>query len=369
MLHDLRRRLADTRYAWPESGDWALGTPTSYLRELVDHWQAAFDWRAVEDGLNAMPQFTVALDDARLHFVHARGKGPAPVALLFIHGWPGSFWEVHKILGPLTDPAAHGGDPADAFDVVAPSIPGYCFSSHPGTPGWSPARIGDLFDEVMTALLGYESYGVQGGDWGAVIGTSLGREHSASVKGIHLNFNVVRPVLDESAPPLTDEERRFMQDIDAWRAAETGYAQLMATKPQTAAQGVADSPAGLAAWIVEKFRAWSDCAGDLESVFSKDELLTNVMLYWVTGCMGSAMRLYYERTRDTARNPSRPGYVHTPTGYVSFPKEIWCPPRSWLERTYNLQRFTAADRGGHFPALEQPDLLVADIRSFFRELR
>lgn len=370
-LTDLRERLANTRFAPALSGrDWTHGTPPSYLAELLEYWRTKFDWGAAEERLNSLPQFLAEVDGNTVHFVHAKGVGPRPFPLLFLHGWPGSFWEVHKIIGPLTDPAAHGGDPADAFDLVAPSLPGYGFSPHPGTPGMSLKPVATLFDKLMTGVLGYSRYGAQGGDWGAQITSRLGRDHGDSVAGIHLNLLGEMPVLDENSAPLTPAEEAFQAEVQQWLAEESGYSQIQGTRPSTLAAGLSDSPAGLAAWIVEKFRAWSDCGGDVESVFSKDELLTNITLYWLTNSIATSNRLYYEAMHaEGMMSMLDPGYVDTPTGYASFAKEIVSPPEEWVRRCYNLTRFTEFDQGGHFAALERPEELVTDIREFFRPLR
>jgi pimeloyl-ACP methyl ester carboxylesterase len=368
-LDDLRERLARTRLAPALSDDWTHGTPPAYLAELVEHWRTKFDWAQAERQLNELPQFTAEVQGSDLHFVRAEGVGPAPLPLLFSHGWPGSFWEVSKIIGPLTDPAAHGGDPADAFTVVAPSLPGYGFSAHPGTPGISPTAIAERFHTLMTDVLGYSWYGAQGGDWGAVITTCLGRDHGDQLAGIHVNMMAARPVVGEHSAPLTEAEQAHLDTAAQWRDQETGYIGIQSTKPSTLGAGLSDSPAGLAAWIVEKFRTWSDCDGDVESVFSKDELLTNISLYWLTNTIASSTRLYYEAFRDPSTPMTSPGYIDTPTGFASFPKELSRPPREWVARAYNLQRFTELPRGGHFAALEQPAALVTEIREFFRPLR
>ena len=369
VLTDLRERLERTRFPGEvaDSG-WDYGTNLAYLKELVAYWRDRYDWRGAEAALNAMPQFTARVGGLDLHFVHARGKGPAPLPLLFSHGWPGSFWEVHKILGPLTDPAAYGGDPADAFDVVAPSLPGYGFSPDPGVPGISPSAIADVFAELMTETLDYRRFGAQGGDWGAVITSRLGYAHADKVIGIHLNMLGARPYTGEGTPPLTEAETALLAEAERWRQGETGYQQIQGTKPQTLAYGLTDSPAGLAAWIVEKFRSWSDCDGDVERRFSKDELLTNIMIYWVTGCIGSSIRLYYESRRQPwgLRQGER---IIVPTGFARFAVEISRPPREWVERAANLTHYSDFPRGGHFAALEEPELLVEDIRAFFRPLR
>ena len=367
-LTDLRERLARTRFAPALSGaEWTHGTPPGYLAELVEYWRTEFDWLAAERRLNELPQFTADIDGQTLHFVHAKGVGPNAFPLVFTHGWPGSFWEVHKIIGPLTDPAAHGGDPADAFDVIAPSLPGYGFSPHPGTPGITPDRIASLFNTLMVDVLGYSRYGAQGGDWGSAVTSSLGREHGASVAAIHLNLMIgALATQATSAADLSPAEQEFRARMQQWRAEEAGYQAIQGTRPSTLGAGLTDSPAGLAAWIVEKFRAWSDCDGDVESVFSKDELLTNITLYWLTNTIATSTRLYYEATHAASFNL---GYVDTPTGYAAFAREISTPPREMVARGYNLTRYTEFDKGGHFAALERPDDLVTEIREFFRAYR
>lgn len=371
VLVDLRERLARTRLPnpAPEPADgWEYGTNLAYLRELLDYWQNGFDWRAAEARLNELPQFTAEVDGTTLHFVHQKGVGPNPVPLLFSHGWPGSFWEVSKIIGPLTDPAAHGGDPADAFDVVAPSLPGYGFSPDPGRPGVNTVEIGNLFTDLMTDVLGYDRFVAQGGDWGSAITSAIARTHPDRVLGIHLNMMGMRAAPTPDAPPPTEAEQTFFKEQEAWRARETGYFQIQSTKPQTLAYALNDSPTGLAAWIVEKFRTWSDCGGDVERRFSKDDLLTNIMIYWVTGTIGSSVRLYFENTR----NPMmlRPGEkITVPTGYSRFAVEISRPPREWVERATNLTHWADHPSGGHFAAVEEPAALVEDIRATFRPLR
>lgn len=368
-LTDLKERLARTRFAPALSGqDWTHGTPPGYLAQLVEYWHTTFDWRKAEEHLNELSQFLAEVSGHTLHFVHAKGVGPRPFPLLFSHGWPGSFVEVTKIIGPLTDPAAHGGDPADAFDVVAPSMPGFGFSPHPGTPGINPTAIGALYDRLMTDVLGYPRYGAQGGDFGAQVTSRIGRDHGDHVVGIHLNLMGATPMLDSA--PLTPAEQAFVAQAEHFFSAEGGYAQIQGTKPATLGAGLSDSPAGLAAWMVEKFRAWSDCDGDVESVFSKDELLTDITLYWLTNTITTSARLYYETMRTEGMlGRNTPGYVDTPTGFASFAKDNFTPPREWVARAYNLQRFTEFDHGGHFAALERPEDLVTEIREFFRPLR
>jgi pimeloyl-ACP methyl ester carboxylesterase len=370
VLADLQQRLAVSRLPadLPGAG-WDYGTPASYLGPLVEHWRSNYDWRAEEAKLNRLPQYTATVKGFDVHFVHVRGAGPSPLPLLFLHGWPGSFWEVHKILGRLTDPAAHGANPADAFDVVAPSLPGYGFSPDPGKAGIDPAAMADVFDELMTGILGYPRYVSQGGDWGGIISSHLGYRHPDHVAGIHLNMAGARPDVSATAPPLTEEERAYLAGLGRWSRQEGAYAQLHATRPQTLAHALNDSPAGLAGWIVEKFRAWSDCGGDPERRFTKDELLTNVMIYWVTGSIASSIRLYREAPRGTILQLGPGEKVDVPTGYARFAVEIVRPPRSWVERIYHLTHWSDFERGGHFAALEEPDLLVSDIRQFCRALR
>ena len=368
VLDDLHERLRRTR--WPgevaDSG-WTYGTNLAYLKDLVEYWLKRYDWRAAEARLNQLPQFTAPVEGLRIHFVHAKGNGPRPLPLLISHGWPGSFIEMLDVIGPLTDPGAHGGDPADAFDVVVPSLPGYGFSEQPTTPGMSPRRIGAIFASLMHDTLGYARYAVQGGDWGAVITGAMARDYPDQILGWHMNMLGVRPNMGEGSPPLTEEEKTFMAEAARWRDEEAGYQAIQGTRPQTLAYGLTDSPAGLAGWIVEKFRAWSDCGGEIEQSFTKDQLLTNIMIYWVTGCIGSSIRLYYESRHAP---PSMLGEkASVPTGYAAFPHELTRPPQSWVERATNLQRFSKMARGGHFAAMEEPELLVEDIRAFFRPLR
>ena len=368
VLEDLRNRLAHTR--WPGAIDgagWDYGTDPDFLRELVEYWRADFDWRAQEAALNALPQFHAEVDGQRLHFVHQRGKGPSPTPLLLSHGFPSSFWEMSKVIGPLSDPAAYGGDPADAFDVVVMSLPGYGFSDAPRQSGANVAWLAQRAHALMTEVLGYESYGVQGGDWGGYVASRLGFAHPDAVTGIHLNLVGASPHPSRRTD-LSEAERAWLKEMARWQQTESGYLEIQATKPQTLSYGLNDSPTGLCAWIVEKFRSWSDCDGDVESVYSKDELLTNVTIYWVTQTIDSAGRLYYE----DRRHPWRMGpddRIDVPTAFARFPREIIRPPREWADRVYNVARWTDLPRGGHFPAFEQPELLVEDVRAFFRELR
>ncbi|MEZ4495021.1 MAG: epoxide hydrolase [Dehalococcoidia bacterium] len=361
---DLKERLARTRWPGEVAGsNWQYGTDLAYLQELCAYWQEGFDWRKQEAYLNRWPQFTADLDGFSVHFIHARGNGPGPLPLVFTHGWPGSFFEAHKILGPLTDPASHGGDPADAFDVVVPSLPGYGFSEIPTVGGYGPGKTARLWDALMQEL-GYARYGAQGGDWGAVVTRNLGAYFPERLAGIHMNMMV------GGRPPEnpTEEDIRIRDQGRKWQEVETGYQAIQRTKPQTLAYGLTDSPSGLAGWIVEKWRSWSDCHGDIETRFTKDEILTNISIYWYTKTINSSARYYYEMTHDPAGNAGQ-GPVTVPTGFAAFPKEIIQAPRSWLEGGYNITSYNKYDRGGHFPAMEEPGLLVEDIRAFFRPLR
>ena len=372
VLQDLRERLAHTR--WPDEvldSGWDYGSNLPYIKELVEYWRAEFDWRAQEKAINSLAQFRARVDGTGIHFIHERGKGPDPLPLIITHRWPKTPFEMSKIVPLLTDPASHGGDPADSFDVVIPSGPGFAFSDRPSTPGTDYWRIADLWAKLMTEGLGYEHFGAQGGDWGASVTARLGYSYPEHVIGIHVTFiagAAIFPYLGTGARELSETERRFLQERDRWREAEGGYSHIQATKPQTLSYGLNDSPAGLAAWIVEKYRTWSDCDGDVERRFTKDELLTNVTIYWVTQTIGSSARLYYE----TYRNPWRFGEgdrIRVPCAVALFPKDIYHPPMEWAERSFNVQRWTEMPRGGHFNAMEEPELLAKDIRASFRQFR
>ncbi len=364
----LRERLAHTR--WPDQipGDpWAYGSSVAFVREMVDYWRTGFDWRAQEAALNAFPQFQVDIGGIDLHYLHVPGRGPAPMPLLLSHGWPGSVFEFLKLIPRLTDPTRFGGDPADAFTVIAPSLPGFGLSFRPGQARWGVETIAEAYAELMVNVLGHERFGVQGGDWGAFVGSRLAVAHPDRLIGLHLNLLALRR--DPTPPPdPTPEERRYLEELATFLREETGYQAIQGTRPQTLAFGLTDSPAGLAAWILEKFRAWSDCEGDPLSVFDRDELLANISLYWFTGAIGSSFWPYYARAHGPW--PIPPGHrISVPTGYCAFPREILRPPRSMAQATYNLQRWTPMPRGGHFAAMEQPDALTDEVRAFFRPLR
>ncbi len=368
VLADLRDRLARTRFPDQAPGaPWAYGTDVAYLRDLVEYWRTRFDWRAQEAELNAFPQFKVPVDGIDLHFLHVPGKGPDPTPLLLSHGWPGSVFEFLEIIPMLTDPARFGGDPADAFTVVAPSLPGYGLSFAPGQERFGLERIADAFAELMTGVLGYRRFAAQGGDWGAFITSRLGHAHADKLYGIHVNLLAVRrdPKMLESPTP---EEAKFAEELAVFLKEETGYQWIQGTKPQTLAFGLTDSPAGLAAWIAEKFRSWADCGGTIENAIPRDRMLADITLYWVTGAIGSTFWPYYARMHGPWPIPERG--VTVPMGYAQFPTEILRPPRSVAERMYtDIRRWTVMEKGGHFAAMEQPAALAHEIREFFRPLR
>ncbi len=368
-LADLRERLARTRFPdQAPDAPWAYGTDVGYLRGLVEYWRDRFDWRAEEARLNAFPQFKVPLHGIDVHFLHVPGKGPKPMPLLLSHGWPGSVFEFMDILPMLTDPARFGGDPADAFTVVAPSLPGYGLSFAPNQERFSLERIADCFAALMTDVLGYQRFAAQGGDWGAFVTSRLGFAYPQRLAGIHVNLLAVRrdPKLVENP---SAEEREYLDQLTHFLKEETGYQWIQGTKPQTLAFGLSDSPAGLAAWIVEKFRSWSDCHGDLESVFTKDQLLADITLYWLTGAIGSSFWPYYARMHGPWPIPDG-STVDVPMGYCQFPTEILRPPRSVASRLYtDIRRWSVMPHGGHFAAMEQPAALAEEVRAFFRPLR
>ena len=367
VLDDLHERLSRTR--WPDEvpgSGWLYGSNRDFMRRLVEHWRGGFDWRAQESKLNAFDQFRVTIGGIDLHFVHQRGVGPDPLPLLLVHGWPGSIWEFHELIPRLTDPARFGGDPADAFTVVAPSLPGFTLSFEPGQRRFDIVEMADVFAGLMTQVLGYPRFGAQGGDWGAYVVARLAAAHTDALAGIHLNFLPLRqdiPFPEE----LSDEHRTYRQELRHWQSEEAGYSAIQGTKPQTLSYALTDSPTGLAAWIVEKLHTWTDNRGDLERSVDLDSLLTNIMLYWVTGAINSSFWPYYAIRHQPWPLPDR--YVEVPTAHASFPREIRHPPRSFAEQAFNIDRWTVMPRGGHFAALEVPDLLAGDMAAFFRQLR
>lgn len=367
-LDELKRRLGDTR--WPdavEGADWGYGTNLEYLKDLVSYWKDGFDWRFQERRLNQFSHYLAGMDRPRIHFIHERGRGPDPLPLLLTHGWPSTFFEMTKIIPLLANPADHGGDARDAFHVVVPSLPGYGFSDRPTEPGMTLETIADAFAGLMVEELGYRRFAAHGGDIGAGVTTSLARRRAESLLGIHLTA-VANPELGPGSAPLTHEEEEYKELCLLWDMDEGAYDHQQSTRPQTLAYGLNDSPVGLAAWIVEKVRAWSDCGGDLERRFTKDELLTNLTIYWVTQTIGSSVRLYYEHRRERVPAPPK-GRVHVPTGVTLTVEPGAHAPREWAERTYNLHRWTELPRGGHFANFEEPELMAEEIRAFFRPLR
>jgi len=367
-LDDLRERLSRTR--WPdevEGAGWDYGTNLEYMKDLADHWQHEYDWRKHEAELNTFAHFKAEVDGLGIHFIHERGKGPRPMPIILTHGWPGSFCEMLKVIPRLTDPERHGGKAEDAFDVIVPSLPGYGFSDRPTQRGVTSARIAAMWARLMTKELGYQRFAAQGGDWGSVVTEQLAVAHPDVVLGFHLN-NIPYHHLFAKADNLSQEEQTYLEAAGRWQFAEGAYAMIQGSKPQTLAYGLHDSPVGLAAWIVEKFRSWSDCAGDVEKRFTKDELLTTITLYWVTETINAANRLYYDSAHDFT-SPQHTGRSAVPAAIARFPKDILPAPREWAERWFNVQRWTAMPRGGHFAAMEEPELLVEDLRAFFRPLR
>jgi pimeloyl-ACP methyl ester carboxylesterase len=364
-LADLRDRLARTR--WPEAetvDDWSQGIPLAYVQDLCRYWATDYDWRARERYLNGFPQFRTTIDGLGIHFLHVRSPEPDALPLVLTHGWPGSVVEFHKVIGPLTDPVAHGGSAADAFHVVCPSLPGYGFSDRPSASGWKVPRIADAW-AVLMARLGYDRYGAQGGDWGSSVTTSLGRQDAEHVAGIHLNMVIALP--DPSMGEFTPREQAAIESFTHYQRQEAGYSTQQSTRPQTLGYGLVDSPAGQAAWIVEKFWAWTDCHGHPENVLTRDELLDNVMLYWIPGTGASSARLYWESFTDF---DTKLAPVPVPTGVAIFPKEISRPSRRWAEpRFTDIRQWNELDKGGHFAAFEQPDAFVDEVRSFFRLVR
>jgi len=363
-LDDLRHRLAHTR--WPDEAPgagWEAGVPLDYLRELADYWQTKYDWRAHEARLNEFPQFTTVIDGQTVHFLHVRSPEPDALPLILTHGWPGSVVEFMKIIGPLTDPARHGGDPADAFHVVAPSLPGFGFSNPLAAPGWNTNRVARAWAQLMNRL-GYHRYGAQGGDTGAIVSPELGRVDPAHVIGVHVNNLGTFPSGDPAElVGLTEADQARLALMTTWARDLAGYANVQSTRPQTISYALTDSPVGQLAWIVEKFKEWTDPSASLpEDAVDRDLILTDVSVYWLTGTAGSAARIYYEDARTWGQvQPRSP----VPTGVAVFPNDITVRPLA--ERDHNVVHWTEFHSGGHFAAMEAPDLLVGDVREFFRK--
>ena len=374
VLADLRERLAKVR--WPgdfANAHWEYGTNQAYLQELVEYWLNEYDWRKHEREMNTFSHYKADIDGVPIHFIHEPGKGPNPTPLILSHGWPWTFWDFQKVIRPLTDPAAFGGDANDSFDVIVPSLPGYGFSTPLTTRGINFWRTADLWVKLMQDVLGYKKFAAQGGDWGAIITAQLGHKYADRLLGCHVNLMIPLDVFIVSMPEAADygpDEAGWYDKNMNFFAAESGYSALQTTKPQTLAFALNDSPVGLCSWILEKRRTWSDCDGDVEKRFSKDDLCTTMTLYWITQSFGTSARYYYEATH----NPWQPAHdrtpiVEAPTGVAVFLKEVILMPRKWAEGYYNLKRWTTMPSGGHFAPMEEPELLINDVREFFRPLR
>lgn len=371
VLADLHERLERTR--WPEAetvNDWSQGIPSAYLRELCEYWVSSYDWRVREAGLNRFPQFHTTLsgdgdEPLDIHFLHVRSPEATALPLILTHGWPGSTVEFMKVIGPLTDPVAHGGEATDAFHVVAPSLPGFGFSAKPARAGWGVGRIATAWDELMVRL-GYEQFVAQGGDWGSLITTMIGDQNLGHCAGIHVNMPVAFPAPDQLGD-LTEEEMGFLGRLELYQAQESGYSTQQSTRPQTLGYGLADSPSGQAGWVLEKFWAWTDNNGHPEDAVSRDELLDNVMFYWLNNAAASSGRLYWESFAEfSAGVPT----VSMPAGISQFKNEIFAASRRWADRVYtDIRHWNQLDRGGHFAAFEEPDLFIDEIRASFRHVR
>ncbi len=367
-LEHIRSQVAN--YPWhemPDDGGWVYGTNLDYMKELCSYWIEDFNWQKQELAINRFSHFIAPVNGIDLHFIHEKGSGPKPLPLLISHGWPGSIVEFLDVIEPLAHPERFGGSENDAFDVIVPSLPGFGFSGRPTRP-IGPRKIADLFNALMTEILGYNDYLAQGGDWGGAISSWLGFEHASACRAIHINILTMR----HPGGPIGAEEENWAIEFDREQLMEDGYRTQQATKPQTLSYAMMDSPVGVAAWIIEKFHSWSDTDGDnIESIYSKDALLTNIMIYLVTRTFNTASWIYFGRREEGGRVLSPDGLrVEVPTAAAVFPAELlsW-PPRSYAERIYNIVRWTEMPRGGHFAALEQPKLLIEDIREFARTLR
>ncbi|SDS52564.1 Pimeloyl-ACP methyl ester carboxylesterase [Friedmanniella luteola] len=365
ILRDLRERLLRTR--WPDAvaTGWDYGADVDYLRKLTTYWVDEFDWRAQEELINASNHLRVDVEGTGLHVVHERAASGYGVPLLLLHGWPSSFLQMRAITPMLTDPSAHGGDPGDGFDVVVPSLPGYGFSDRPTAPGTSNAPVAELLHTLMSRELGYERYAVRASDIGAGVAASLAMAHPEAVIALHMSGSNPWMDVDHLPEDLSTAEQQMVQDARRFKAMHFAYALMQVTTPQTPAVALNDSPAGLAAWVVEKYRAWSDNDGDVETVFPRDELLANLTIYWATGTIASSMRLYWENFHATGAW----GAIDVPTGYAMLPADMFRTPREWIERTGRVDRWTELPRGGHFAEQEAPDLIAEELREFVRPLR
>ena len=363
-LDDLKRRLRATRWPDPEPvDDWSQGIPLAYIKEVCAYWAEKYDWRERESNLNQLPQFRTDVDGLGVHFVHVRSPEPDAMPLVISHGWPGSIVEFHKVIAPLADPVAHGGDAADAFHVVCPSLPGYGFSDRPTKTGYGVSRIADLWAGLM-AKLGYDRYVAQGGDWGSMVTNMIGIQDTEHCAGIHLNMPIVAPD-PATMTDLSPAEQGALAAMQHYQDKDSGYSKQQSTRPQTLGYGLVDSPAGQAAWILEKFWAWTDCDGHPENVLTRDELLDNVMFYWLPAAAASSARLYWESFNKVNFDP-----IGIPVGCSIFPKEIFRCSRRWAEKRFTkLVYWNELDKGGHFAAFEQPDAFIHELRSCFRQVR
>ena len=363
-LVDLKRRLAATR--WPDKEtptDWSQGIPLAYVQDVCRYWEKDYDWRAREKLLNRFPQFRTTIDGVGVHFIHVRSPHANALPLVMTHGWPGSIVEFHKVIEPLTDPTKHGGKAEDAFHVVCPSLPGYGFSDKPAQPGWNVEKIGRAWSVLMPRL-GYKNYVAQGGDWGAIVTTAIGLQDTANCLGIHLNMPIVTPD-PATMGDLTEREKSALAGMQHYADWDSGYSKQQSTRPQTLGYGLADSPSGQAAWIIEKFWSWMDCDGHPENVLTRDELLDNVMLYWLPNTAASSARLYWESFNGVSRDP-----VKIPVGCSMFPKEIFRSSRRWAEKRFEkIVYWNDLDKGGHFAAFEQPATFINEVRTCFRQMR
>jgi pimeloyl-ACP methyl ester carboxylesterase len=364
VLDDLKKRLSMTR--WPNKEtpeDWSQGIPLGYMQELCDYWQHEYDWRAREERLNRFPQFITEIDGVDIHFIHLPSVHENARPLIITHGWPGSVVEFHKVIEPLADPTAHGGNTEDAFHVVVPSLPGYGFSGKPEVTGWGIEKIADIWGALM-ARLGYDHYFAQGGDWGAMVTTHIGLQDKEHCDAIHLNMPVVIPDANTMAE-LTPSEQASLMSMKFYQDWDSGYSKQQSTRPQTVGYGLVDSPSGQAAWIIEKFYQWTDCNGHPENAISRDELLDNVMMYWLSKSAASSARLYWESFKNPPQDE-----VDIPTGCSIFPKEIVRPSERWIRKRFtNLKYYNELEKGGHFAAFEQPEIFLQEIRTYFRSLR
>ena len=367
-LEDLSFRLSNTK--WPnqlKDSNWESGTKKDYMQSLISYWRSDYNWRSQENNLNSYAQFKCNVDGIDIHFFYEKGKGPNPMPIILTHGWPDSFVRYQKIIPLLTDPVSFGGNANDSFDVIIPSLPGFGFSSIPEYSGYNNSRVADLWAKLMTEKLGYTKFAAAGGDIGSGVTRYLALNYSELLVGIHLtDIGIIRDILTSmSENSLSSQELQYKKTVQQWLAQEGGYMSIQSTKPLTLAYGLSDSPVGLAAWIIEKFHSWSDCNGNLENTYSMDELLTNIMIYWLTNTIGSSARMYYENTHSLP--PMKE--IKVPTGLALFPEDILLPPREWAEKKLNVIHWTEMPRGGHFTAMEEPELFVEDVRKFYRMFR